>query len=142
MLVMLTAPPKARHWLQHRGIICSHLYCMLKPFCDSYNCIPGLGFSYGNIISSDDIEKEFDVSIRQVLCSHLLPLFPPWFQRTFGLSQFKQVQSKDPGSKASQPSTMSATACLTTFSKAFNSYNMDFTMNIDQNRFPFLFRLR
>lgn len=48
-----------------------------------------------DVVASDDADQNFDVSVRQVLGGHLLPLFPLRLQRPPGFSQLEQVDSQN-----------------------------------------------
>lgn len=49
-----------------------------------------------DVVGPDDVDQQFDVSVRQVLRRHLLPLLPLGFQRSLGFSQLEQVDSQEP----------------------------------------------
>lgn len=49
-----------------------------------------------DVVGPDDVDQQFDVSVRQVLRRHLLPLLPLGFQRPLGLGQLEQVDSQEP----------------------------------------------
>lgn len=46
-----------------------------------------------DIISPDDVNKQLDVSVRQILGRHLLSFFPLRFQWSFWFSQLEKVYS-------------------------------------------------
>lgn len=49
-----------------------------------------------DVVGPDDVDQQFDVSVRQVLRRHLLPLLPLRFQRSLGFGQLEQVDSQEP----------------------------------------------
>lgn len=51
--------------------------------------------SYGDVVASDDVDQDFNVSVGQILSGHFLPLFPLRLQRPPGFSQLEQVYSQN-----------------------------------------------
>lgn len=66
----------------------------MLPYVTSVNPrAPGVRFPDRDVVASDDVQQQPDVSVRKVLSRHFLPLFSPRLQRTLGLGQPEQVQA-------------------------------------------------
>lgn len=82
--------------------MCCVSVCLFLSFITQFNlrCSLVLLPAERDVVGPDDVDKQFDVSIRQVLCRHLLPLLPLGFQRSLGFGQVEQVDSQEPAGGA------------------------------------------
>lgn len=73
----------------------------------STQCSLVLGSSDRDVIGSDNVDQQFDVSVREILGRHLLSLLPLRLQRPFGLSQLEEVYSQQPVRHSKRPLRLS-----------------------------------
>lgn len=64
--------------------------------------VPGIMSADRDVVSSDNVDQESDVSIREVLSGHLLPLLPVRLQGPLGLGQFEQVPAQHPAKASAE----------------------------------------